>query len=170
MKNFLVVGLLALLSLAATMPASADEMPLAAPFFALTLNTPDGKPLIIDSLKGRPIIVNFWARWCGPCRKEIPDLAEMHARYKGKGLVIVGIAVEDADNRDSVREFARAYEMNYTVLIGGVQKSIEIMQALGNPRSGLPFTIVIDRQGKIVAKKLGAMNKADMEAAIKQVL
>jgi thiol-disulfide isomerase/thioredoxin len=150
--------------------AGAEEMPSAAPFFALTMNTPEDKPLVFESLKGKPLIVNFWARWCGPCRKEIPDLAEMHAKYKGKGLVIIGIGVEDPANRDSVREFAKAYEMNYTLVIAGVQAGVELMQAIGNPKSGLPFTIVIDRHGKIVAKKLGAMSKADMEAAIKQIL
>ncbi len=170
MKKFLATGVLVLLSLFVVVPASAEEMPSAAPFFALTMQTPDGKPVVFESLKGKPLIVNFWARWCGPCRKEIPDLAEMHARYKDKGLVIIGVAVEDAGNRDSVREFAKAYEMSYMLVIGGSQKSIELMQSIGNPKSGLPFTVVIDRQGKIVAKKLGAMSKADMEAAIKLVL
>jgi thiol-disulfide isomerase/thioredoxin len=165
--------LFALLALCMALPAfaaSAEEMPSSAPFFALTMSTPDDKPVVFESLKGKPLIVNFWARWCGPCRKEIPDLAEMHAKYKSKGLVIVGIAVEDPANRDSVREFAKAYEMSYMLVVGGTQKSIELMQSIGNPQSGLPFTVVIDRQGKIVAKKLGAMSRADMEAAIKQVL
>ena len=170
MKNLLAVGALAVLALLAATPVSAEDMPSAAPFFALTMNTPDDKPVVFESLKGKPLIVNFWARWCGPCRKEIPDLAEMHARYKGKGLVIIGIAVEDPANRDSVREFAKAYEMSYTLVIGGVQTGVELMQAIGNPKSGLPFTVVIDRHGKIIAKKLGAMSKADMEAAIKQIL
>lgn len=170
MKNLLIAGVLAFSSLLGATPAGAEEMPSAAPFFALTMNTPDDKPLVFESLKGKPLIVNFWARWCGPCRKEIPDLAEMHAKYKGKGLVIIGIGVEDPANRDSVREFAKAYEMSYTLVIAGVQAGVELMQAIGNPKSGLPFTIVIDRHGKIVAKKLGAMNKADMEAAIKQIL
>lgn len=169
MRKLFAVSVL-LFSLLAGTPACAEEMPSAAPLFALTLNTPDNTPVTFVSLKGKPLIVNFWARWCGPCRKEIPDLAEMHAKYKGKGLAIVGIAIEDAANRDSVREFAKAYDMNYTLVIGGVQTGIELMQTLGNPKSGLPFTIVIDRQGKVVAKKLGAMNKADMEAAIKQIL
>ncbi len=153
--------------------ASAQEMaaaPSSASFFALSMSTVDDKPVALASFKGKPLIVNFWARWCGPCRKEIPDLAEMREKYKARGLVVLGIGVEDASNRDSVSEFAKAYEMNYTLLIGGVQKSIELMKASGNPKSGLPFTVVIDRNGRIVATKLGAMNKAEMETAIGQIL
>jgi len=166
MKQLLAACLFSLFAAA----AGADETAAATPFFALTLNGPDDKPVPLESFKGRPLVVNFWARWCGPCRKEIPDLAEMHARYKGKGLVIAGLAIADAANRDSVREFAKAYEMNYTLLIAGVQKGIELMQALGNPKAGLPFTVVIDRSGRIVARKLGAMSRAEMEAAIKPIL
>ena len=124
----------------------------------------------METLRGKPLIVNFWARWCGPCRKEIPDLAEMHARYQGKGLVVVGVAIEESNNRDSVRDFAKAYEMNYTLVLAGVQRGVELMQVLGNPKSGLPFTLVIDRNGKVVAKKLGAMSKTEMEAAIRHIL
>ena len=150
--------------------ANAEETPSTAPFFALSMNNLEELPVALASFKGKPLVVNFWARWCGPCRKEIPDLAEMHEKYKGKGLVSIGIAVEDAANREGVREFAKAYDMNYTLLLGGIQKSVELMQASGNPKSGLPFTLVIDRQGKIVSQKLGAMSKAEMEAAIKQIL
>ncbi len=154
--------------------AGAQEMgataPSSAPFFALSMNDIDDKPLALASLKGKPLIVNFWARWCGPCRKEIPDLAEMHEKYKAAGLAIIGIAVEDDASRDNVREFAKAYDMRYTLLIGGIQKSVELMRVTGNPKSGLPFTILIDRSGKIVASKLGAMNKTDMEAAIGKIL
>lgn len=166
MKKLFAACLFALLSVA----AGADETAGAAPFFALTMNGPDDKPVVLESLKGKPLVVNFWARWCGPCRKEIPDLAEMHGKYKARGLVVVGVAIEDADNRDSVREFAKAYEMNYTLLIAGVQKGIDLMLALGNPKAGLPFTVVIDRSGRIVTRKLGAMSRADMEAAIKPIL
>ncbi len=94
----------------------------------------------------------------------------MDARYRSKGLVIVGLAVEDADSREAVRDFAKAYEVDYRILLGGVGKAVELMKALGNDKAGLPFTVVIDRNGKIVARKLGAMSKAEMEAAIKQIL
>ncbi|MBI2308155.1 MAG: TlpA family protein disulfide reductase [Rhodocyclales bacterium] len=151
------------------LPALADNAS-AAPFFAAAVIDPDNKPVALESLRGKPLVINFWARWCGPCRKEIPDLVEMHAKYRGKGVVIVGLAVEDADSREAVRDFAKAYDVDYRVLLAGVGKGVELMKALGNDKAGLPFTVVIDRHGKLVAKKLGAMSKADMEAAIKQIL
>lgn len=160
-----------LLSLALLLPLPAlAELPSAAPLFAAAAVDADNRPVALETLRGKPLVINFWARWCGPCRKEIPDLVEMHARYKGKGLVIVGLAVEDADSREAVRDFAKAYEVDYRVLLAGVGKGVELMKALGNDKAGLPFTVVIDRHGKMTVKKLGAMSKAEMEAAIKQIL
>jgi len=160
-----------LFSLALLLPvaATAADLPSAAPLFAASVTDTENKPVALESLRGKPLVINFWARWCGPCRKEIPDLVEMHGKYREKGLVIVGLAVEDADSREAVRDFAKAYEVDYRVLLAGVGKGVELMKALGNDKAGLPFTVVIDRHGKMVAKKLGAMSKAEMEAAIKQV-
>lgn len=160
-----------LVSLALLLPlaAPAAELPSSAPLFAATAVDTDNRPVALESLRGKPLVVNFWARWCGPCRKEIPDLVEMNAKYRGKGLVIVGLAIEDADAREAVRDFAKAYEVDYSILLASVGKGVELMKALGNDKAGLPFTVVIDRNGKMVAKKLGAMSKAEMEAAIKQV-
>ena len=160
-----------LFSLALLLPvaATAADLPSAAPLFAASVTDTENKPVALESLRGKPLVINFWARWCGPCRKEIPDLVEMHGKYREKGLVIVGLAVEDADSREAVRDFAKAYEVDYRVLLAGVGKGVELMKVLGNDKAGLPFTVVIDRHGKMVAKKLGAMSKAEMEAAIKQV-
>jgi ABC-2 type transport system permease protein len=102
--------------------------------------------------------------------REIPDLVEMDAKYRSKGLLILGLAIEDAEYREAVRDFAKAYGVDYRVLLASVGKGVELMKALGNDKAGLPFTVVIDRNGKIVSRKLGAMSKAEMEAAIKQVL
>lgn len=147
-------------------PARADgavELPAAAPLFAATLRDADDRPFALAALRGRPLVVNFWARWCGPCRVEIPELAKIHRKLKDKGLAVVGIGLED--QAATVREFARAYEMEYTVLLAGEQ-GIPLLRALGNPKAGLPYTLVIDVHGKVVARQLGLMSRDELEAAV----
>lgn len=148
----------AALLLAAGMAQAAGSEPL----FAATLSGTDEKAFALDAYRGKPLIVNFWARWCGPCRVEIPELAKAHGKYRKQGLVVLGIGLED--KAESVRDFMKAYEMDYPVLLAK-DKGIELMQALGNSRAGLPYTVVINRRGEIVASKLGAMSKAELEAA-----
>jgi len=164
----LVLTALVVLPLAAANAAEAPS-PSTAPLFALTLADADNRPLPLESLRGKPLLVNFWARWCAPCRKEIPELAELQKRYGSRGLVVVGIAVEDADRREALADFARAHDMNYRWLIGGSERSIELMRALGNTRSGLPFTVFIDRDGRLRQARLGAMSRAEMEDAVRRL-
>ena len=151
-----VFVVLALLATGAVHAASGDAL------FAATLSGTDDKPVALAGLRGKPLIVNFWARWCAPCRVEIPELIKTQEKYRKRGLLVVGIGLED--KAESVRDFMKAYEMDYTVLLakGG---GIELMQALGNTRAGLPFTVAIDRRGEIVAIKLGAMKRSELDAA-----
>lgn len=139
----------------------------ASALFAARLHDFEDRPFALGQLRGNPLIVNFWARWCGPCRKEIPELAAAHDRYAKKGLVIVGIALDD--KVEATKDFARAYEMRYTGLLAK-EGGIALMQALGNARAVVPFTLVIDRQGRVVGSKLGAMNHDEIEAAARQLL
>ena len=153
---------LALLLTAAMVQAAAAD-----PLFAVKLTGTDDKPVALESFRGKPLIVNFWARWCAPCRKEIPELIRIHDRHAKQGLVVLGIGLED--KAESVRDFMKAYEMNYPVLLAR-DKGIELMQALGNSKAGLPFTIAINRKGEIVASKLGAISKAELDSASELVL
>jgi thiol-disulfide isomerase/thioredoxin len=139
----------------------------ADPLFAVKLSGTDDKPVALESFRGKPLIVNFWARWCAPCRKEIPELIRIHDSHAKHGLVVLGIGLED--KAESVRDFMKAYEMNYPVLLAR-DKGIELMQALGNSKAGLPFTIAVNRKGEIVASKLGAMNRADLDSAAELAL
>ena len=148
------------------MVAAADEMPSSAPLFAATLNDLDDKPVALERYRGKPLIVNFWARWCGPCRVEIPELIAIRRANKGK-LEVLGIGIED--KADAAKEFAKAYEMDYPVFVAR-DKGIPLMQALGNTKGGLPFTIIIDRSGQVVQKKMGIMKKADLDAAAELAL
>ena len=141
-------------------------MPSSAPLFAATLNDLDDKPVALEGYRGKPLIVNFWARWCGPCRVEIPELIAIRRANKGK-LEVLGIGIED--KADAAKEFAKAYEMDYPVFVAR-DKGIPLMQALGNTKGGLPFTIVIDRNGQVVQKKMGIMKKADLDDAAELAL
>ncbi len=163
MKKFLSALVFAL---SGALTATADELPSSAPLFAATLNDLDDKPVALERYKGKPLIVNFWARWCGPCRVEIPELIAIRKAHKGM-LEVLGIGIED--KADAAKEFARAYEMDYPVFVAR-EKGIPLMQALGNSKGGLPFTIVIDRSGQVVQKKMGIMKKADLEAAAELAL
>ena len=139
----------------------------SAPLFVATLTGTDEKAVAMEAYRGKPMIVNFWARWCGPCRVEIPELIKVHGKYQKKGLIVLGIGLED--KAESVRDFMKAYDMDYPVLLAK-DKGIPLLQALGNGKAGLPYTVVINRKGEVVASKLGAMSKADLEAASEAAL
>jgi thiol-disulfide isomerase/thioredoxin len=141
--------------------AETESMPSADPLFAATLADFDGKPVPLAGLKGRLVVLNFWATWCGPCRMEIPHLIEAQEKYGPRGIVFIGAAVED--NADSVRDFGKAYGINYTVAMAGKDQGIALLRALGNKIAGLPFTVVLDRHGNIVAVKRGIMTPALMQ-------
>ena len=162
LKNFLAGLVLA----GAASLVAADELPSSAPLFAATLSDMNDKPVALERFRGKPLIVNFWARWCGPCRQEIPDLIRVRGAHKGK-LEVIGIGIEDKP--ESVREFAQAYDMDYPVLLAKEQ-GIPLMLALGNSKAGLPFTVAIDRHGRMVALRMGVMKKADFDAAAEAIL
>ncbi len=152
----------ALLALGVSLSAAAAGSPSSAPLFAATLYDLDNKPVAFAAYKGKPLIVNFWARWCAPCRVEIPLLAEFQARLRVSGIEMIGVNIES--DAPPVRDFAKAYEINYTVLLTRDQ-GIALLQALGDGSAGLPYTIVVNREGAVVASKLGAMNAAELTAA-----
>ncbi len=154
--------LAAVLAFALCAAAAHAEVTRADALWAETLADPKGKPMALAHYRGKPLLVNFWARWCAPCRKEIPELQRAHDALAAKGLVVLGIGLETSG--EAVAEFARAYEMTYPLLLVG-HRGPELLQALGNPPAGLPFTIAVARDGRIVARKLGVMKPADIDAA-----
>ncbi|HVP08142.1 MAG TPA: TlpA disulfide reductase family protein [Burkholderiales bacterium] len=116
--------------------------------------------------RGRVLVCNFWATWCAPCREEIPLLLAAHAKYARFGVEIVGIAV---DNGVKVREFADSFRITYPVLLAEAN-GLDLMRKLGNKEGGLPYTVVADRQGNPVRRKLGALKQAELDGILDGML
>lgn len=134
----------------------------AGPLFAAVLSGVDDKPATLAAWKGKPLIVNFWARWCMPCRKEIPEFVKARARHKGEGVEVLGVALEERGA--PVREFADRYGIDYPLVLVR-ENATRLMADLGNAQQGLPFTIAVDRSGRIAYVKLGPMSATDLDAA-----
>jgi cytochrome c-type biogenesis protein len=125
----------------------------------------DGKPIRLSSLRGRVVLLNFWATWCQPCRAEIPEFNALQRDLEPKGLSVVGVSVSPVDTSDSIRSFQKDIKQDYTVLRGAE----EIGSRFGNG-PGLPVTYIIDREGRIRQKFVGPQTRENFEAAIKPVL
>ena len=127
----------------------------------LSTRFPDlaGKPRQLSEWRGRVLVCNFWATWCAPCREEMPLLVAARAKYASKGVEIVGIAV---DNATKVREFTASLGITYPILLSEAD-GLELMRGLGNSAGGLPYTVFLDREGRPVDHKLGALKVADLD-------
>jgi thiol-disulfide isomerase/thioredoxin len=122
-----------------------------------------------ESLKrwqGQVLVVNFWASWCPPCLEEIPGLVRIHRELAPKGLQIVGIAVDSADN---ARSSAAQLGVRYPVLVAGMEV-IDLTRRLGNRAGALPYTLVLDRHGTVVATHLGLISEAQLTRIITPLL
>ena len=115
---------------------------------------------------GKVVILNFWATWCPPCRKETPMFVELQEQYSATGLQFVGIAIDSADK---VQDFIDTYGISYPMLIGD-DPAIEIAKAYGDRYGALPYTVVIDRHGQIQFVQRGEMTREMVEASIKPLL
>jgi thiol-disulfide isomerase/thioredoxin len=129
-----------------------------------TLQSLDGKNMSLSDLRGKAVLLNFWATWCGPCKIEMPWFIELQKQYGSQGLQIVGVAMDDSSKED-IAKFASDMGVNYPVLLG--------KEAVGEAYGGvpaLPESFLIGRDGKIVDKIIGLKGKAEIEDAIRKAL
>ena len=134
----------------------------AAPDFSL--ETLDGRSMRLSDLRGKAVLLNFWATWCGPCKIEMPWFVELQNEYGPQGLQIVGVAMDDS-SKEEIAKFAKEMGVNYPVLLG--------KEAVGDAYGGvpaLPESFFISRDGMIVDKILGLKGKSDIEDSIKKAL
>jgi len=141
-----------------TLPPS--EISGAAPAFTLT--DLSGRPVSLADYRGKVVILDFWATWCPPCKKEIPDFIDLQSQYGPHGVQIVGIAL---DEPDKVKAFAQQNGINYPVLLGN-----EAITVTYGGIEGIPTTFVIDKKGKIVNRFEGFRPRSVFEAEIKKLL
>lgn len=133
---------------------SGEEYPQAPEF---TLEDLKGSKISLSNLSGKVVLLNVWATWCGPCKREIPDFIEAYEQYKDKGLEIIGISV-DRISQSKVLQFTEKYKINYPVAM----TTSKLTKDYG-PFPAIPVTIIIDRNGKIRYRKIGQVDKKFVE-------
>ena len=145
----------------ATPPATtADAM------FAASFKDPGGTVQKFDHLKGKVSVVYFWATWCEPCQKEAPQLKALFEKFRDKNFTVVGIAM---DNADKVKEFVAKNELTFPVVYGG-REAMQLSKDLGNSLGGIPFLVVIGRDGKIVERLTGETKDGRVEGIVAPLL
>lgn len=128
-----------------------------------TLKDINGKDVNLSDFRGKVVILDFWATWCPPCRREIPGFIELQQQYEKSGLVVVGISFDKAVG--TVKSFAQKLEINYPLVMG----KMELAKAYGGITS-IPTTFILDRTGKIVKSFVGFHAKSEFEKEIKPLL
>ncbi|HLW24588.1 MAG TPA: TlpA disulfide reductase family protein [Steroidobacteraceae bacterium] len=140
-----------------------SKIPERLPDFALADTS--GHDTSIHTWDGRSLIVNFWATWCEPCRREIPLLKTLAAQWSSRGMTVIGIAV---DERPQVVNFARELKIDYPLLVGE-QDALDVAARLGFDSPGFPFTVFTDRRGEVVALYLGELHPAEAKLILEEV-
>jgi thiol-disulfide isomerase/thioredoxin len=142
------------------LPANASDVQVLQAFWALELVTPDGKTLALSSLKGKPLLINFWATWCPPCIEELPLIDSFYQENLKNGWQVLGLAV---DQLAAVNTFLGKMPIRFPVVLAG-PAGIEMSKSLGNLSGGLPFTVVLNAGGKVAQRKMGRIRPEDLAA------
>jgi len=170
---YALVGTAALLAGAglwwATRPAAPvpTTPPIAAPsigaaaLYATSFTDLDGRPQALGQFQGKLVVLNFWATWCAPCREEMPAFTRLQARWKSRGVQIVGVSDEEAGK---VARFGHELGINYPLWVGA--SASELSRRLGNASGVLPHSAILDGSGRVLEQKVGPYNEAELEAKL----
>jgi len=131
-------------------------------FFSASFKDFERRMQPLAQYQGKTVVAYFWATWCKPCVAEVPMLKDLQARWRGRGVVLVGIAI---DNADKVQAFVREHGIEYPVLIGG-NDAYELSMTLGNLVKAVPFFALFDRNGRFSTRFVGEVKGEDLERAL----
>ncbi len=145
-------------------PASASPAAAASAagtdLWAMGFDRPEGGRIELASLKGKPLVINFWATWCPPCVREMPLLDAWAKKHAGRGLTVLGLAV---DSPSPVREYLQKTPVSFAIGLTGFAGT-DLARQLGNEQGGLPFTVVFNPAGEPIIRKLGETKEVDLAA------
>jgi peroxiredoxin len=136
--------------------AATERVEVGQPAPAYVSSGMAGDTVSLAALRGKVVLMNVWATWCGPCRKEIPELRAIHATYKDRGLQLIGVSVDADGSDDAIRAFLKDFKMDYTIW----RDPNEVVSATFR-MAGVPATFLIDRQGVLRWKATGAVEPGD---------
>ena len=142
---------------------SYESDPVPVP--SVTLETMDGHEINLADQQGKVLLVNFWATWCAPCRKEIPDLIDLHAELNAQGLTVIGVAL-DNEGSEVVKPYVKEQNINYPIVID----ANHTVEAQFGSTYGLPTTYVVNPQGQIVRRIIGIFPTEEMKPTLKKML
>ena len=141
-----------------SLPQCAKKSEESGAALDFTLKTLEGEEVTLTSLKGKVVLLDFWATWCGPCREAIPHLVALHKRYQEKGLVVIGMSADKGEG-DVVRRFVQSMDIPYPIMIAPE----DVMRGYGV--TALPTTVFIDREGRIREKIIGFNSRIGKQMA-----
>lgn len=144
---------------AASASTKAPATPVEA-FYAQSMNDAAGKSQTLSQWKGKAVVVNFWAPWCGPCVQEMPELVELSKELGSKNVGVIGIGIDSPTN---IAQFADKYKISYPLYVAGMSGT-DLSRDFGNTNGGLPFTVLIGADGKVRKTYLGRIKFAELRA------
>ncbi|HEY0957460.1 MAG TPA: TlpA disulfide reductase family protein [Roseateles sp.] len=130
----------------------------AEAFWARRFPGLDGAEVDVARWRGQPLLVNFWATWCPPCVKELPEINQFFNEAKGKGWQVLGLAIDQAD---PVKAFLKKTPLDFPIALGGPE-GLGLVRELGNPAGGLPFSVLFDETGELSWRRLGVTHLQDL--------
>lgn len=136
-----------------------------APMWQMRFERPEGGQLAMDSLRGKPLLINFWATWCAPCVKEMPEIDRFSREFGKQQGQVLGLAI---DSPAPVRQFLARVKVGFLIGIGGLDGT-DLVHQLGNLQGGLPFTVLIGADGTVLQRKAGETSYDELIGWAKQI-